>query len=365
MVVHDRPHVFINADETALANVRHRGRGMASLFRRARGRHRTRPRDLTDRTFTCTTLFAVACDCPGLQPLMPQVVLSRYTQNPHVPAALQARYRECGFPFEFWHGSRGRVNPAIFRKWATRLRQTVGSFNPAAWIVLIVDCSSAHLDRGSVAHLRRLGIVTVFVPASMTWLLQLLDVYVFGGLKRELRQAEARARASSASGQIVPGQWIKLATMVIRRELINRDWAPSFTRLGAGETCADLSTPVASLLAGADLRPALPTRAEFALLVNRPADSVVTRTLHASILGHTMSVQRLPLHSSPPRSAAYDLPLSAPAAVQASRRSTVEAMDARDVVHAFSHEAYDAPTLLHPFQVARNFNIPGLAGDDG
>ena len=364
MVVYDRPHVFINADETALASVRHSGRGMASLLRRSRASPKTRPRDRTDRSFTNTTLIAAACDCPGLQPLLPQVILARYSQNTRVPATLQAHYSSCGFPFEFWHGSTGRVTPVIIRKWFTRLRQSVASYNPAAWIVLIIDCCTAHLDQVSVAHLRRLGILVVFVPASLTWLLQLLDVYTFGRVKGELRIAEARTRAQNADGQIVPGQWIKLATTVIRRELINRDWSTCFARLGVGESCLDLSTPVAELLAGREIRPALPSRAEFALLVHRPADSAVTRRLHASILGYTLSIQRLPVHSLPPHSASYDLPASAPAAERVSPRRTYAAMDPRHVVDAFSEAASDQPTFLHPFQAARNYDLVGpVVGD--
>ena len=357
MVVYDRPHVFINADETALASVRHSGRGMASMFRRSRASPKARPRDRTDRTFKSTTLIAVACDSPGLQPLLPQVILSRYTKHVEVPATLQAHYQSCGFPFEFWHGSTGRVTPVIIRKWFTRLRQSVASYNPAAWIVLILDCCTAHLDRVSVGHLRRLGILVVFVPASMTWLVQLLDVYAFGRVKGELRQAEARARANSPDGQIVPGQWIKLATTVIRRELINRDWSPCFARLGVGETCVDLSTPVADLLAGREICPALPSLAEFALLVHRPPDSDLTRRLHASILGHTLSVQRLPDHSPPPHSASYVLPASVPAVQHASRRRRFAAMDPHHVVDTFWDTPADQPTFLHMFQGARNYNL--------
>ena len=296
--------------------------------------------------------------------MLPQVILARYSQNASVPATLQAHYRSFGFPFEFWHGSTGRVTPVIIRKWFTRMRQSVASYNPAAWIVLIMDCCTAHLDRESVAHLRRLGILVVFVPASLTWLLQLLDVYAFGRVKGELRQAEARTRANSAGGQIVPGEWIKLATTVIRREIINRDWCPCFARLGVGETCLDLSSPVADLLAGREIRPALPSRAEFALLVHRTPDSDVTRRLHASILGHALSIQRLPVDALPHHSASYDLPASAPAAEHVSRRRTYAAMDPRDVVDAFSDAASDQPTFLHPFQAARNYHLEGpVVGD--
>ena len=363
-VVYNRQHVFINADETALASVRHCGRGMASRFRRSRGTLQTRPRDRTDRAFTNTTLFAMVCDSPGLQPLLPQIILARYSQNSRVPATLQAHYRSCGFPFEFWHGSQGRVTPPIFRKWATRVRQAVTSYNPSAWIVLILDCCSAHLDQLSVAHLRRLGILVVFVPASLTWLVQILDVDVFCCLKRELRQSEARARANAPAGRIEPGQWMKLATTVIRREIINRDWSSSFTRFGAGETCDGLSTPLKQLLDETPIRPALPSRAEFALLINRPADSDVTRFLHRSILGYALKVRGLPFPSPPPHAASYALPFSAPASVQVPRRRRYEAMEAREAVDVFTDVAGDEPTFLHAFQPARNFQIEApVVGD--
>ena len=330
---------------------------MASVFKRSRSCSTTRPRDRVDRSFTNTTLLGVVCDCAGLQPLLPQVILARYTQNVAVPASLRAHYRTCGFPYEFWHGSKGRVSPPIFRKWATRLRQSVASYNPDAWIVLVIDCAPAHLDRTSVAHLRRLGILTVFVPAALTWLLQVLDVFVFGPFKRELRQAEARARTRTPSGRIVPGQWMKLATTVGRREIINRDWTAAFTQMGCGENCGALTSSVAALLEGRDVRPALPTRAELARLINRPADSAVTRYLHASILGHTLNVQRAHPHAHPPHSATYALPHSLPAAVPESLRARFGQMTPQEAVESYVERDWDSPTFLHAFQDARNFQV--------
>ena len=49
LVVFDREHVILNADETALASVRHSGRGMASTHRRSRAAPKSRPRDPVDR----------------------------------------------------------------------------------------------------------------------------------------------------------------------------------------------------------------------------------------------------------------------------------------------------------------------------
>ena len=358
-VVQGRLHVFVNVDETALASVRHRGWGMASLHRRSVASPKARPRDPLDRGFSCTTLVAVVCDCPSLQPLLPQIILSRYTQNAALPAARQAQNRACGFPFEFWNGTAGRMTPTIFRNWATRLRQAVGSFNPGAWIVLILDCSTCHLDRASVVHMRRLGFIVIFIPAKMTWLLQLLDVYIFLRLKRGIREAEARFRSRTSSGQIPSGAWLKLVTTIIRREIVNCDWSHHFSRVGLGESCHHLSRHLAELIDPASIRPALPTRAEFALLVGRSADTVITRTLHASILGHTLAVQRLPAHAQPPHSATYVLPVSADARPPSSRRETYEAMEVTEVIDAFAQAAPPEPDFLHPFVDARNLQVHG------
>ena len=229
-IASERAHVVLNVDETALASVRHSGRGMASVRPRADGRRSERPRDETDRGFVSTTYMALVCDCAELQPLLPQVILPKYTKRATPPARLQNQYSTMGFPFEFWHGSSGRVTSRIFRKWSTRLRSAVGSFNPEAWIILILDCATCHLDRASVRHLRRLGILVVIIPAKLTWLMQLLDVYCFGPLKRELRESEARTRLRDPRGQVAAGQWMSMATSVIRSQVINRDWAECFSR---------------------------------------------------------------------------------------------------------------------------------------
>ena len=150
---------------------------------------------------------------------------------------------------------------------------------------------------------------------------------------------------------------MKLATTVGRREIINRDWTAAFTQMGCGENCGALASPVAALLEGRDVRPALPTRAELARLINRPADSAVTRYLHASILGHTLNVQRAHPHAHPPHSATYALPHSLPAAVPESLRARFGQMTPQEAVESYVERDWDSPTFLHAFQDARNFQV--------
>ena len=189
---------------------------MSAKLRGRRGRKPSRARDETDRSFVATTYMASVCDCASLQPLLPQIVLAKYSQNAIPPANLRAQYQSFGFPFEFWHGTPGRVTPRLFRQYCTRLRQAVASFNAGAWIILIIDCSTCHLDLASVHHLRRRGILAIFVPAKLTWLLQLLDVFCFKALKSDFREAQARARSFHGGPKVFCARQVFLAVSWLR-----------------------------------------------------------------------------------------------------------------------------------------------------
>ena len=355
-VMFDRQHVFVNVDETGLSACRHSGRGMALCrLRRRPGAVERRPRDPVDRSNTCTTYVAAVCDSAELQPLLPQVVLARYTQNQVPPAALQQQYRSLGFPLEFWHGTRGRVTPRIFRQWATRMRSVVFSFQPRAWIVLILDCAVSHLDKATMAHLRRLGILAIFVPARLTWLLQVLDVYGFAILKAELRSAEARSRLEEPSGRIPVGVWSKLAAAAIRRCIVNRDFADCFRRMGSSESSHAISTALKEYVGDVDISPRLPSLAEFARLINRPAESVNTRSLHTMVVGALLRVKNAPLLTAPPHAAGCILPACYPAQPLPSRRRVLEVMPEEDALDRVLDLVQSPPVVLHAYMPARNY----------
>ena len=354
VVVWERPHVILNVDETSLSTVKHEGKGFISGRRRARRDARLRPRDAVDRYNTRTTYLAVVGDCPALQPLLPQVILPKFTQHETPPPAHLETYASLGYPFEFWHRSKGCATPRVFREWATRLRSVVRSFNDSAWIVLLLDCSTSHLCATTVAHLRRLGFIVVMIPAKLTWLLQILDAYVFGLVKRDMRLGEARHRVRAEDGRLQPLDRMRIATQSIRRHVINKDWSGFFNKLGAGSDDVPSATSLLEYCSGEPVPRALPTLAEFAELIGRPAHTSVTRRLHNMIIGATLNLQHAPPHAQPPAAAQVALPVSL-AASEAVSRAQMAAADPHVTLNKFLMDAdLPGPRRLHANMPARN-----------
>ena len=356
IVVHavwDRQHVFVNMDETQLASVKHRGEGMISGRRRKRTDSRRAPRDRVDRHHTKVTYIAVVSDSAQLQPLLPQVILPRYTQHARPPPHLLNTYAEFGHPFEFWHGTKGATTPGLVQTWLTRLRSVISSFSDRAWIILLLDCDTSHLSVLTMAHIRRLGIIPLLVPAKLTWLLQLLDVYVFGTIKKDMRYEELKSREASDTGVISNRERIKYATSSIRRMVINRDWTSSFNKLGYGSAHRPTASQLLQYVDDGDVEPALPTLAEFAELISRPAHTDVTQRLHRMCIRAAIDLAKADPHATPAVGAQVDLPPNdnAMAVVSIVQR---QHQDADDVLQQFLEQQDHDPPSLTGHTPARN-----------
>ena len=348
--------MIVNMDETQLASVKHHGKGMISGRKQKRADRRRAPRDPDDRHHTKVTYIAAISDSPELQPLLPQVILPRYTQHTLPPAGMMATYAGFGHPFEFWHGTGGATTPGIVQSWLTRLRSVISSFNDRAWIILTFDCDTNHLSVQTMAHVRRLGMLPLLVPAKLTWLLQILDVYAFGPLKKEMRLAEVRSREASATGAVARRERMKFASSSIRRIIINRDWSPAFEKLGFGNLNRPSASHLQQYLSVEDVEPALPTLAEFADLISRPAHTSVTQRLHRMCMRAALDLANAPLDARPPAGASVGIPDSASATCPPTR-TDYEHQNAEDIIQRFLDDRDLEPPTLSEERPARNHHI--------
>ena len=290
-VLNGRSYVVLNMDETSLSSVEGQGKGMRTCRRASRGRPTVRHGDVADRSNTKTTLLATVCDNRDLQPYLPQIVLARYTQNATPPAHLVNACARSGEPLEYWHRTRGFATSAIFKKWAVRMHSIVHSFNPDAWILLVWDCSQTHLNEDVARYLRRLGILVLLIPAKLTWLLQILDVCVFKALKTQIRIEKTSMRCMDPEGRLRVGSWILSCASAIRDVIVDRCHEDAFERMGLGASVDSITGSVRRAVDPADVVPRLPTRNEFARMVNRRNDTPGFRTLHVTVVGHFLAVQ--------------------------------------------------------------------------
>lgn len=311
VTLRDKVYVVVNVDETSVSLLTETNNGYVSEVLRVAGRCQNKRPAKADRTNTKTTLMGVVADQGALQSYLPQVIMPRYTQNARPPAWLRAAYARQGFPLQFWHGTTGASTPTTFRRWINVLRGAVHSFNSDAWILLIMDCHSSHLDLNVIQHLGRLGILTVIIPAKLTWLLQPLDVYVYADLKRTLRHHLADVLLTHA--EMTPGSWIAPTAAATRSSLVRTDWSEHFDRLGAGLDLETLRDEIGAYLEGAAVVPGLPKCAELAQIMNRRHHTDGTKRLHAALMEPAIRIRDLSEDAKPPCGACVHLPVMPPA----------------------------------------------------
>ena len=96
------------------------------------------------------------------------------------------------------------------------------------------------------------------------------------------------------------------------------DWSVFFNKLGAGSENPPTSTSLRRYCGTEPILPALPSLAEFAELICRPAHTAVTRRLHHQIIASALELGQAPHGALPPHAAEIALPESAAASAAVS-----------------------------------------------
>ena len=204
-----------------------------------------------------TTLVAFACNDNGMQKYMPQLFLPS-SKHQAISVRDRALFAGIGLPTETWEGTGGWVNSNIMKRILTRLRKIIRGRRPGVCILLVLDAASQHISNEVLIHAAQLQIYLLLVPSHLTWLLQVLDVYVFALLKRRMHELQTTDRLASSTGALAPGAWIQHVGQAVQEVLVNGMWADSFAKLGVQVGREGLS---------ARLEPYMPVEAE---IVPRP-----------------------------------------------------------------------------------------------
>ena len=173
-------------------------------------------------------LASIASD-PEIQRHLPQILKARKDKFPQylrdVADLLLPDNVTIDLGESIWNDQKG------FEEYVVRLHASLRPFAATRMFVLVVDASRTHISESIAARFFRLGILLVLLPGGLTWLLQPLDVYIFGPMKRALREKMHRARIGHPQGQLQKTEWLTIVMQEVGR-LNQGDHAVLFARLG-------------------------------------------------------------------------------------------------------------------------------------
>ena len=114
------------------------------------------------------------------------------------------------------------------------LGEALKPFAKTCRFILMLDAAKIHLSKKVVQACTRNGIHLMYVPASMTSLLQPLDTHVFSLYKRYVQREYEEALVNSDSGDVSTFAFLKILIGAIENIIQARSWKNAFLQTGFG-----------------------------------------------------------------------------------------------------------------------------------
>ena len=144
-----------------------------------------------------------------------------------------------------------------------------------------------------------MNLLVLLIPAGLTFIFQVLDAYIYADLKRSIRRGIVRHTAVSPGGDVQRLARIRCTAAAVHETLVQVDCSEYFRRVGLASDFNALSDDASKLLGQEIIPPALPSRAEFAMMVGRPPETQVTRLLRQLVMSGWLHLRALPLGAPP------------------------------------------------------------------
>ena len=176
---------------------------------------------------TCLTYMGAICSESSLQPYVPQVLLT----NGRLFGKICPR-KELARNVFLWTEGSAWVTASVMRRWLSLLRRSLSPHIGERSIILLVDCAPAHLERSVEPFARRQRVRMLLVPPGLTRLLQPADTHLFSRLKQRIRRLYCAKQLSSATGRLVPLEWLEVIREAITSLLCSVRWRHAFERNG-------------------------------------------------------------------------------------------------------------------------------------
>ena len=182
------------------------------------------------------TLMCTICTDTRVQPCLPQVLLSNGRILGQAP-----KVEGLSGNFLVWTQKSAWASHATFRKYLAVLGTQLAAVAPSRDYFLLVDCAPCQLDDSIVSAAKSHGIRLMFIPASLTRVLQPCDTALFGHLKNKFSELYRLQKTQTSDGKIKPMQWLRVLSDTLQAVLPAVKWSHAFCKVGALNSQRDVS----------------------------------------------------------------------------------------------------------------------------
>ena len=108
-------------------------------------------------------------------------------------------------------------------------------------IIFSMDCAPCHLGAKIGEACARYGFWLIYIPAQLTFLLQILDTHLFRRYKGFIRRRYQEVRSEVPDGILAVKHLLEILYLAIRVIFEGNDWALAFSKNGCGNNQRDVS----------------------------------------------------------------------------------------------------------------------------
>ena len=192
------------------------------------------------------THIAFICDDADIQKMLPQILIcNKNTVNAADFAAAKATLPP---NVHLWRLNSAWVNKGLCKDIIRILARSLADVMHTLHVILMFDVCGPHISLQMWNALARWGIPGVLIPASETWLLQVLDVYVFKAYKTNVQRHYGSRRVKGDGTDINFCNVVGSICDAIRDVMCGRGWGAAFDKTGWSSGQTHLSERVRSEL---------------------------------------------------------------------------------------------------------------------
>lgn len=162
----------------------------------------------------------------AVQPKLPQIMIGnerRFTKK-----LMNALAAHTPPGYYLWREKSSWNTHALMRKAICVLVKHLKDYVATHQLILVLDVASCHLHNSICSLAKQKGVILLYIPGKLTWLLQPADTHVFCRLKRRLRQLWLDLVVRSVSGEVSHTEWLAEVFKLISKLFNGIPWRSAF-----------------------------------------------------------------------------------------------------------------------------------------